>query len=181
MDRRTWIIAGAVVLCWWLLQHFGVTGMTEIDYQGRKIKLSKSYASYEDYKDDPDNILPSETALVQKLVKEAPIEHMFVSKRLMFQGAGEIVFPGYGMSGARTHPAADGSELAVVVIEIPRADMDRFLVFRVRGQACELVDDFVYPTFPGVIDVREENGLFVYSSENGNQVLRRRAADHPAQ
>jgi hypothetical protein len=42
MDRRTWIIAGVVVLGLWLLQHVGGGGMNEIEYQGKKIKLSRS-------------------------------------------------------------------------------------------------------------------------------------------
>jgi len=32
---------------------------SDIEYQGEKIKLTKYYLSFEDYKDDPDNIDPS--------------------------------------------------------------------------------------------------------------------------
>jgi hypothetical protein len=113
---------------------------------------------------------------VQKLVTEAPVEKMYVSKRLMYQATGKIQFPGYGMGGAGTQPAADGSVIAVVTIEIPRADKDRLLVFRVRGQACELVDDFVYSGLPGPFHIREENGQFIYNAEDGKELLRRPAS-----
>ena len=45
----------------------------QIDYRGEKIKLTKAYADYAAYKNDPENIAPSETERVQRLVLGAPI------------------------------------------------------------------------------------------------------------
>jgi hypothetical protein len=60
-----------------LVLMFSVAGCdqasSEIDYRGEKIKLSKPYRDYDEYKNDPDNIHPSETARVQGLVMSAPI------------------------------------------------------------------------------------------------------------
>src|SRR5262245_46857241 len=38
-----------------------------VEYRGEKIKLSKYYSDYDSYKNDPDNIAPSETTRVQQL------------------------------------------------------------------------------------------------------------------
>src|SRR5437762_13346553 len=44
-----------------------------IQYQGQTIQLSKAYRDFDEYKNDPMNIAPAETARVQQLVTDAPI------------------------------------------------------------------------------------------------------------
>src|ERR1051325_4016159 len=44
-----------------------------IGYQAQTIKLSKAYGSFDEYKNDPNNIAPSENARVQKLVTQAHV------------------------------------------------------------------------------------------------------------
>lgn len=78
-------------------QHNDATN--EIDYRGEKIRLTKSYSDFDDYKNDPENIDPSETARVQRLVMEAPIEREFNSLLDASKAVGEIGFPGYGSGG----------------------------------------------------------------------------------
>ena len=67
-----------------LLVMLGIIGCerrsNEIDYRGEKIKLTKAYADYDEYKNDPDNIDPSETERVQRLVLGAPIARTFGSR-----------------------------------------------------------------------------------------------------
>jgi hypothetical protein len=53
---------------------------SEIDYRGERIKLTKSYADFDDYKNDPENIDPSATERVQRLVLGAPIAKTFGSR-----------------------------------------------------------------------------------------------------
>src|SRR5437879_3064309 len=70
---------------------------SDVDYQGEKIKLTKYYLSFEDYKDDPDNIDPSENARVERLVARAPIGHHFADRKEMVKALFELKFPGYGL------------------------------------------------------------------------------------
>jgi len=144
-----------------------------ITYRGQKIKLSKSYYDFSDYKNDPDNIHPSETGRVQELVMNAPIAHSFSSRLDLFRATGEIQFPGYG-SGSGGSPQPDGSELLAVTIEIPRADRDRYIVFRGHQGKFELIDDFVNAEIPYPFGIREQDGAYVYYYTPGGKELFRR-------
>jgi hypothetical protein len=144
-----------------------------IDYRGEKIKLSKPYGDFSEYKNDPNNIHPSEIPRVQKLVMRAPIFRRSFSSRLeLFKSVGDIEFPGYGLGSAGT-PQPDGSELLAVTIEIPRAEKDRYLLFRGRADHYELVDDFVQQEIPPVFGIREENGSYVFYEHDGKEFFRR--------
>lgn len=145
----------------------------EIPYRGQKIKLSKAYSDFDDYKDDPNNILPSETERVQKLVMEAPIAHEFNSLDELSLAVMDLAFPGYGSGGFREEKQSDGSTLALCMIEIPRAEKSRYFAFRGVGGKYRLIDDFVAPEFPSIDEVRDENGQLVYSTSNGQKVLTR--------
>jgi hypothetical protein len=61
--------------------------------RGEKIKLTKAYADYDDYKNDPENIDPSETERVQRLVLSAPIAKTYGSRLEASKAIGQIAFP----------------------------------------------------------------------------------------
>jgi hypothetical protein len=154
------LIVGAAA--WWVWRHSDLLGAANvIEYRGQKIKLSKSYYDFSDYKNDPDNIHPSETARVQGLVMSAPIAHSFSSWLDLFRATGDIQFPGYG-AGSGGSPQPDGSELLAITIEIPRADKDRYIVFRGFQGHYELIDDFVNAQVPYPFGIREQDGAYVY-------------------
>lgn len=140
-------------------------------YRGQRIKLSKAYGDFDEYKNDTNNILPSETERVQKLLIAAPIQHTFANRLDLFRAVGEITFPGYGTAGGGGH-ASDGSELLVATIEIPRAGKDRYLVFQKREGRYELIDDFVQAEASYPLEVRERDGMYVYL--HGDRELFRR-------
>jgi hypothetical protein len=144
----------------------------EIEYRGEKIRLSKKYSDFSDYKNDPDNILPAETARVQKLVAEAPIAHSFSSREDLIRAAMDITFPGYGLStggGVK----ADGSQLVSLVIEIPRANQDRYIVFRQNERRYEYLDDFVTSETSYPFQIQEQDGAYVYRAKDGKELFRR--------
>ena len=85
-----------------------VSGSDEIEYRGEKFKITKSYPDFDDYKNDPDNIDPSETDRIIKLVSEAPIASSYASSELAVRAIQGVVFPGYGSSSGST-VQADGS------------------------------------------------------------------------
>jgi hypothetical protein len=104
----------------------------QIDYRGEKIKLTKAYANYDDYKNDPENIDPSETERVQRLVLGAPIATTFGSRLEAAKAIGQIAFPGYGSGGFVEQSQADGSVLMGFSVEVPRAGKERYFVFKAR-------------------------------------------------
>jgi hypothetical protein len=143
----------------------------EVEYRGQKIKLSRPYSDYDDYKNDPNNISESETARVQKLVMEAPTAKLLDTRIEIFQETGKIVFPGYG-SGGVPGKMADGSELIVVSVEIPRAEKERYLLFHGESGHYLLVDDFIHSETPLPLGVYEESGSFVFLDQNGHELFR---------
>src|SRR6266478_8316043 len=44
-----------------------------IQYRGQTIRLSRAYADFDEYKNDPNNIAAGETERVQQLVEGAPV------------------------------------------------------------------------------------------------------------
>lgn len=172
MDKRWLILIAFVVLAalWWVRNN-----RTDVaKYRGETIKLSKSYFDYDQYKNDPNNIDPTETKRVQALVITAPIAHSFASRLDVFRATQDIVFPGYG-SGVAAGPQPGENELFAVTIEIPRANKDRFFVLRGRNGQYELIDDFVREEIPFPAGVREESGSYVFFDRAGKELFRRPA------
>ena len=109
-------------------------GSNAIDYRGEKIKLTKAYTDYDEYKNDPENIDPSETERVQRLVLAAPIAKTFGSRVEASKAIGQIAFPGYGSGGFIEQSQADGSVLMGFSVEIPRANKERVFCFSRQGR-----------------------------------------------
>ena len=152
-------------------RHQAEQASNEIEYRGQKIKLSKAYSDYDDYKEDPDNIHPSETARVQRLVIEATIPKRFESVESLSQSMLEIAFPGYGSNLLSQKDGTD--RLTGFCVEIPRAEKERCVTFRKAGDAYELIDDFVKDDDSIIFNVSEENGSLVYSGGESAGVITR--------
>jgi len=163
------VLAAAAMM--WLIS--AGDAIETIGYRGERVKLSKRYSDYDDYKNDPGNIDPSETTRVQALVTGAPIGRAFGDRQQAVRAVSAIVFPGYGASSWRIQPQPDGSSLTGLAIEVPRAGQDRNFVFRDRGGAQTLVDDFLAPTDLAITAVTEQEGAFVFSNTKGEKVLTR--------
>jgi hypothetical protein len=147
----------------------------EIDYQGHKIKLSKSYTTFEDYKNDPNNIAPSHIELVQQLVTTAPIGGRFDSRVDASKAVGRIAFPGYGSGGFTERAQADGSLLTGFSVEIPQTEKDRYFVFRAKDGAYTLIDDFVVADLPLAHAIDRRDDVLVFRSTDGKEIFTRAA------
>jgi hypothetical protein len=147
-------------------------GSKEIDYRGEKIRLTRAYTDYDEYKNDPKNIDPAETERVQRLVLAAPIANTFGSRLEASKAIGQIAFPGYGSGGFIEQSQADGSVLMGFSVEIPRANKERYFVFRGKDGVYTLVDDFVHPDAAGLLHAvtRRGNDL-VFTSIDGKEAL----------
>jgi hypothetical protein len=150
----------------------------EIDYRGEKIKLTKAYADYDAYKNDPENIARSETERVQRLVLDAPIAQTFRSRLEASKAIGQIAFPGYGSGGFVEQPQANGTVLMGFSVEIPRASKNRYFVFHGRDGVYTLVDDFVHPDTVGLLrSVSRRGNDLVFTSVEGKEALVRPYAE----
>jgi hypothetical protein len=145
----------------------------DVEYRGERITLSRWYPDYDDYKNDPENIAPSERARVQGLVTTAPIARAFQARLDMLKALSSLRFPGYGSTQFGETLQSDGTLLSGFSIEVPMANQERILVFRARDGHYSLVDDFVVPGDQFIGSVRAEGEQLVYSTRQGREVLRR--------
>ena len=166
--KRAFIVIGAIVgiLVTWNLLSRRIP--SHIEYQGQQIKLTRYYLDYDEYKNDPDNIDPSETLRVQGMVTKAPIANYFATKKDMIDAAFAIKFPGYGI-GTFGDGGQGENSLAGSSIEIPRADKFRYITFRQEGGKYVLVDEFIARDIPLLTHVRQEGNSLVYSSDTGSE------------
>lgn len=166
------LIVACLALYKFVIRKEGTGSSNVIDYRGEKIRLSKSYLDFDIYKNDPDNIDQSEAPRVQKLVMEAPISHSFADRLSTFQATGDVQFPGYG-SGSGEGQESDGSELLSIDVEIPRAEKNRYFLFRARDGGYELLDDFVEREIAYPYQVRHQGGYYIFVPESKPEAFRR--------
>lgn len=148
-----------------------------ITYQGQEFKMAKAYATYEDYKDDPNNLDTNELGRIERAITEAKVPPIFKDRKefihtLIF----DLKFPGYGFGGLGETPKTDdGSVLDVETIEIPQRDKWRILVVRESSNRCDLIDDFVASTATNAIaHVKLEAHTLHYYDEQGSLVREHR-------
>jgi len=131
-----------------------------VEYRGQRIQLSKAYADFDEYKNDPNNIAASETERVKQLVETAPIAAKYPDRESLVKAVFEIQFPGYGLSSFGDSPQADGAVLNGFAIEVPRAERERIVVFQLKSGSYKLLDDFLGPA--DVMKVGMRNGQIIY-------------------
>jgi hypothetical protein len=175
---------------WWLISAFGLLAIatiigylrhgrhagqdvhivddqpfSQMSYRGHPIKLSRTYRDFDEYKNDENNIDPAEIGLVQKLVMDAPVARVYHSREQYIRDSMDWTFPGYGSTAFGAGPQDDGSTISMESEEIPKANRDRYLVFRWHGETGVLLDDFIYDDSKMLIaKVRIENGQLSYYS-----------------
>jgi hypothetical protein len=159
-----------------LLSACGGPSMKEIEYRGYRIKLARAYMDYDEYKNDPENIHPMERALVQQLVKGAPVASSYPDATTLYQSLSELTFPGYGSGRMTNTPQPDGSFLVVYGLEIPLTAQQRYLLFRTVGSTFLLVDEFLGARTQDIAVVNDLGREWVYRSTRGAIVFRRTKA-----
>ena len=172
MKRNAWaILAVAVIAASYLVRHLG-GGSGTIDYAGQTFKTARKYWSYEDYKDDPNNLDTNELVRIEKLMTEASLHSSFNSRKEFIHAMFKLKFPGYGLGGIGEQAQTDdGSKLTVESVEIPQRDKERCVVVRESGEQLILLDDFVHGTATNDIRrVKLQGGKLRYFDAEGSLV-----------
>jgi hypothetical protein len=146
-------------------------GLNEIEYQGQRFKVTKIYANYEDYKEDPDNIDATENARIENAVASAKVASSYPDKQTLVQAVFSIKFPGYGLTSFGEKRQPDGTTLLGFAVEIPHAAKSRIVVYRGDGETFKLVDDFVTQSEKRIMGVHEEGVKLVYCTLDGKPLL----------
>ncbi len=133
-------------------------------YRGERVRLTVPLVSYDLYKNIPWNISLSEARRVQVLLRDAPVRKQYGSFRQLLADVYDLKFPGYG-SGSIGVVTPDGAKLVLWSVEMPRAGVDRCLLFvELDDGSLELVDDVIGS--PLIRTVVIENGEPCYMDRN---------------
>ena len=169
MSSKAWIFAIIAVIAFlYLTQGFHSGGNDTIEYHGEHFKMAKNYSSYEDYKDDPNNLDTNELPHIESVMRGASIGTNFDTRKQFIHAMFDLKFPGYGLEqfGEKSQP--DGSGLSMFSVEIPQRGKDRYLVARTIGGRYILADDFVTSSVSNsVAQVKLESMRLRYFDANG--------------
>jgi hypothetical protein len=138
-----------------------------IGYRGEQFKMRKAYWTYEDYKDDPNNLDTNELGRIEAVMAGAKFPSHFDTDKGFFDALFKLKFPGYGLGGIDSQAQTDdGSKLFVEAVEIPQRDKSRYLVARDSGGQVAILDDFVSSTATNEISQVKLQGtnLFYYDA-----------------
>lgn len=147
-----------------------------IEYRGQQFETRLPYASYDDYKDDPNNLDTNELGRIAQTMESVKIPSAFKDSKEFIDFVVDLQFPGYGLGsftcGTNTD---DGSLLDLECVEIPQANKDRVIVVREFGGNLKLMDDFIYDTSTDEISrVRLHNHQLQYFDEQGRLLRQKR-------
>ena len=165
------LVACLVVLL--LLRTLLMSSADTIDYQGQRIKLSRAFHDYDEYKNDPHNLAAAEVERVQQLVTNAPIASQFHSRLDVSRAITDIQFPGYGAGSHAIERQPDGTSLDLWGVEIPKAGRTRYFLFRVSNGVYHLIDDFVHAEQPMIMRVTQAGPALVYAARDGTTIVER--------
>lgn len=139
-----------------------------LEYQGQEFKMRMAYPSYEDYKDDPNNLDTNELDRIEQAMTNASVPAVFKDRKEFIHFVSlDLAFPGYGEGGFAIQ-TDDGSALEAETVEIPQRDEERVIVVRQTTGPLNLVDDFICRTGTNEISTAklEKQTLRYYDSQN---------------
>jgi len=137
----------AVVLAWQFLIKPVVrkrVGLNEISWRGEKFKLKHRYLDYEEYKDDVDQLDPSEVERLKQFMLAISVPKVANSETDLRHSLREMRFPGFGSAYSGGIKDAQGNRYVLNEYEIPQKQEQRTLLYRVeKDGTCRLVLDGV--------------------------------------
>jgi hypothetical protein len=142
--RVFWAIVFIASIAILLVHSRSSAGNGTIPYHGERFRMSKRYASYEDYKDDPHNLDTNDLDRIEHAITTAPIPSSFSTEKEFWHALFQLKFPGYGFGGHGGFPQSDGSTCSLYSVEIPMRNKERYILGRTSGGKVDVLDDFVF-------------------------------------
>jgi hypothetical protein len=142
--------------------------ISKLDYQGETIQLARSYASFEEFRDDPHNLPDSEIPRVVGLVKNAVIPARHSTRNALDEFLlDRMMFPGHGLSLLQ-----QSGPVALNAIEVPKMNEDRWVTAVPHRDHWLVIDDFVWPVAKGDIRRAEYDGTCLKYYDGAGILLR---------
>jgi len=161
------VLVGVAFLLFRQLPGFGTN---TVKYLGQEFRMSKAFRSYEDYKDDPNNLATNELGRIERAITTAPFPSRFQSQADLARAVLHLRFPGYGGRGA--YAQSDGTTCSVFFVEIPMTEKERFFVGRTSGREVAVVDDFVLSVGTNEINQVKVDGTRIQYYDRQGRLLR---------
>jgi len=139
-----------------------------LDYQGETIPLARSYASFEEYRDDPHNLPNTEIPRIETLIKNAVVPARHSTRQALEDFlVNTIMFPGYGLSLLQL-----SKPVALNAVEVPQMAEDRWITAVPHNDHWLVIDDFVWPLAKGAINRAEYDGAHLRYYDGTGTLLR---------
>ena len=140
-----------------------------VEYQGVHVELARTYADFDAYAADPDNLSPARARQVESLMREARVGPRFESDEALTQALFKLRFPGYGFFEANQLGAHLDPKLELVSLEIPKRGLNRYIALEKQPDgSLVVVDDFVAAAQPEITRVsRKADGKLEYRATGG--------------
>ncbi|MEL6107998.1 MAG: hypothetical protein AAFU85_18385 [Planctomycetota bacterium] len=141
----------------------GVSGDSNLvdnymEYEGQHFRTSKEYSDWDDFKEDPNNYLESETKRITDAVESVEFVTSARDRETVMKQMFDKQFPGFGCGQLGILDREQLDLCAAFSIEIPRTGKSRFAGYvNVSGQFI-LISDFVAPQTPMIAMVSVSDG-----------------------
>ena len=144
-----------------------------LDYQGERIELARTYADFDEYKDDVGNLAPSQASRVEAIIRKVRFGPSFANAEALDNALFKLQFPGYGMFYANQLGAHIDPLLELASIEIPTKERNRYFVLeKTPTGGFRVIADFVASSNPEITRVRRgRSGKLEFNGANGIEII----------
>jgi len=156
-------LAALLALAYWF--YLGKIAVTHIDYLGMRFDLPRAYASYEAFRDDPNNLGPTNLARIQAMAETHRLPEVFASTEAFGKQAFELKVPGYGLANLRVD--APDPKPMLIAVEIPGTVRWRFLLAAGEPGSVRVIDDFIHEGKP-ITSAVVQSGVVHYIGPQGS-------------
>jgi hypothetical protein len=164
------ILVASVVLMQCLAAH-GAERFFAVEYLGNRIPLSRPYADFDEYKDDPKNLPVQSIRRIESIMRSTPFGQSFRNTEALSRELERVQFPGYGTFYANQLGAKLDPSLELVYVEIPGGKLNRYFAVELTNEGpLRVVADFVASAMPEITRVHRKNGALSFESSLGNVI-----------
>lgn len=129
-----------------------------MEYEGERFRTSKEYNDWDEFKEDPNNYLPSETDRMQEAVRKVEFLQSASNLETLVKHSLEKQFPGFGCGQLGQLDRNQPNACYAFFIAIPRSELHRYAGYAKINGRFELVADFVAAEIPMIAMVAVNNG-----------------------